>query len=233
MNTSPKNHTTVGNFFSSSDSSKFDSWKMDGKTFFGTQQNFNRTANDTGMISIKQSNVSSGTNMASAYTSATKNPFKKRHLSSNAEGSPRRSMDPMGGSGKLKKVQPLNLFGRPTYTKNQAINQKNLENFAEKIANLDTLENCENTLYRLVPNLPHEKSNRQTGSNTGSPMSRGSASPGQLARFGETPNNFASSFTSAANNNQNKSPFAMASRTSADGFRVVKPFSLEKGSDSQ
>ena len=28
------------------------------------------------------------------------------------------SMDPMGGSGKLKKVEPLNLFGRPTYTKN-------------------------------------------------------------------------------------------------------------------
>jgi len=35
--------------------------------------------------------------------------------------------------------------------------QKNLESFAEKISHLDTLENCENTVYRLVPNLPNGK----------------------------------------------------------------------------
>jgi len=51
------------------------------------------------------------------------------------------------------RVEPFTLFGKPTYTKNQAINQKNLENFAEKISHLDTLENCEKTIYRLVPNL--------------------------------------------------------------------------------
>lgn len=51
-------------------------------------------------------------------------------------------------------IAPLNLFGRPTYTKNQAVQQKNLESFAEKISHLDTLEVCEQTVYHLVPNLP-------------------------------------------------------------------------------
>ena len=51
----------------------------------------------------------------------------------------------------------MNLFGKATYTKKQAENQKNIEQFAEKISNLDTLENCENAVYRLVPNLPDGK----------------------------------------------------------------------------
>ena len=51
-------------------------------------------------------------------------------------------------------VEPLTLFGRPTYTKNQAMTQAKLEDLAEKMSCLDTLEHCENTVYRLVPNLP-------------------------------------------------------------------------------
>lgn len=58
-----------------------------------------------------------------------------------------------------ERVEELNLFGRPTYTKNQAINQKNLESFAEKISMLDTLQSCEKTVYRLVPNLPSGQNN--------------------------------------------------------------------------
>ena len=98
--------------------------------------------------------------------------FSKRHYSQQA-GSRRSTMlnsdrsQRKGGDleslDSADRAEKLNLFGRPTYTKNQAKNQKNLENFAEKISHLDTLENCENTLYRLVPNLPNDKSARQMG----------------------------------------------------------------------
>ena len=40
----------------------------------------------------------------------------------------------------------------------EAERQKKLEKFAEKMCHLETLEHCEKTLYRLVPNLPQEQS---------------------------------------------------------------------------
>ena len=93
------------------------------------------------------------------------------------------------------------------------MNQKNLENFAEKISHLDTLENCENTLYRLVPNLPNEKSQRQLEASN--PGSRGSNSP--------TRGVFANTFAQSQMNFGNES---LAARTATNGFnrRIVKPF---------
>lgn len=110
----------------------------------------------------------------------------------------------------LGNVEQLNLFGRPTYTKNQAINQKNLENFAEKISMLDTLQSCEKTVYRLVPNLPSS----QTGITSGIESNGSASSP--------TPNTNCKydSF------NQAMMPQSRGGTAKSSGFRVVKPFGL-------
>ena len=94
-----------------------------------------------------------------------------------------------------------------------------MENFAEKISVLDTLENCERTVYRLVPNLPNSKAD---GNGTGSaaqnsPRSRDS-SPKRFALREHDGKSSSHALFMASDS-------VPHSRTSSQGFRrVVKPY---------